>query len=116
MTILDVLAAHQARRGPAPAILAPGRDPLSYAALYHEIERIGTILATMGLGRHSRIALSLADGPEGAVTMLATMIWATAAPLNAGLDVDTCADLLARLRIDAVIVQDGERSVARAAR
>jgi acyl-CoA synthetase (AMP-forming)/AMP-acid ligase II len=89
---------------------------LSYAALYHEIDRIGTILATMGLGRHSRIALSLADGPEGAVTMLATMIWATAAPLGAALDLDTCADLLARLRIDAVMVKDGERSpVARAA-
>ena len=116
MTILDVLAAHQARRGPAPAILAPGRDPLSYAALYHEIERIGTILATMGLGRHSRIALSLADCPEGVVAMLATMIWATAAPLGTGLDVDTYADLLAQLRIDAVMVQGGERSpVARAA-
>ena len=116
MTILDVLEAEQARRGSAPAILAPGRDPLSYAALYHEIDRIGTTLATMGLGRHSRIAFALADAPEGAVTMLATMIWATAAPLGAGLDVDTCADLLAQLRIDAVMVQDGERSpVARAA-
>ena len=116
MTILDVLAAQQARRGLAPAILAPGRDPLSYAALSQEIDRIGTILATMGLGRDSRIAVSLADGPEGAVTMLATMMWATAAPLGAGLDVDICTDLLARLRIDAVMVQDGERSpVARAA-
>jgi acyl-CoA synthetase (AMP-forming)/AMP-acid ligase II len=116
MTILDVLAAQQARRGPAPAILAPGRDPLSYAALYHQIDRIGTILTTMGLGRHSRIALSLADGPEGAVTMLATMIWATAAPLGATLDADTYADLLARLRIDAVMVQDGAQSpLARAA-
>jgi acyl-CoA synthetase (AMP-forming)/AMP-acid ligase II len=116
MTILDVLAMQQARRGPAPAILAPGRDPLSYAALYHEIDRIGTILATMGLGRRSRIALALTDGPEGAVTMLATMIWATAAPLGATLDLDTCADLLTRLRVDAVMVQGGERSpVARAA-
>ena len=89
---------------------------MSYAALYDQIERIGTILATMGLGRHSRIALSLADGPDGAVTMLATMIWASAAPFGAGLDVDTCADLLARLRIDAVIVQDERSPVAMAAR
>jgi acyl-CoA synthetase (AMP-forming)/AMP-acid ligase II len=114
-TILDVLA-RQARRGSAPAILAPGRRPLSYAALYDQIERIGTILATTGLGRRNRVALSLSDSPEGAVTMLATMMWATAAPLDAGLDFETCADLLARLRVDAVIVQDGERSpVVRAA-
>jgi acyl-CoA synthetase (AMP-forming)/AMP-acid ligase II/acyl carrier protein len=117
MTILDVLAAHHARRGSAPAILAPDRDWLSYAALYSEIDRLGTTLATMGLGRDSRIALALADGPEGAVTMLATMIWATAVPLGTGLDLDTCMDLLARLRIDAVIMQDGEQSpVARAAK
>ena len=115
-TILDVLAAQRARRGPASAILAPGRDPLSYAALYDQIDGLGTILATMGLGRHSRIALSLADGPEGGVTLLATMIWATAAPLGAGLDLDAYSDLLVRLRIDAVMLQDGERSpVARAA-
>jgi acyl-CoA synthetase (AMP-forming)/AMP-acid ligase II len=115
-TILDVLAEQQARRGPAPAILAPGRDPLSYVALYQQIDRIGSIFATIGLGRDSRIALSLADGPESGVTMLATMIWATAAPLGAGLDADTYTDLLGRLRIDAVIVQDEERSpVARAA-
>src|SRR5215469_11723705 len=115
-TLLDVLAAQQAARGTSPAILAPGRNPLSYAALYEQIDRIGTALAAMGLARHSRIALALADGPEDAVTMLATMIWATAAPLGAESDVDSYADVLARLRIDAVIVKDGERSpVARAA-
>ena len=116
MTILDALAAQQVRRGAAPAILAPGREPLSYAALSDQIDRIGTTLATMGLGRHSRIALSLADGPEGAVTMLATMIWASAAPFGAGLDVDACAGLLARLSIDAVIVQDERSPVAIAAK
>src|SRR5258705_13854683 len=92
-TILDVLAAHQARRGAAPAILAPGRDPLSYAALYDQIDRLGTTLATMGLGRGSRVAIALADGPEGAGTMLATMIWATAARLGAELDFETCREL-----------------------
>ena len=109
-TILDVLVAQRARRGSAPAILAPGRDSLSYAALYDQIDRAGTTLAAMGLGRGSRIALSLAGGPEAAVTMLTTMIWATAAPVSPGLDVGACADLLARLRIDAVVVRDGEES------
>lgn len=110
-TILDVLAAQRARRGPAPAILAPDRAGLSYAALHEQIERVGTMLASMGLGRRSRIAISLASGPDAAVTMLAVMIWATAAPLVPGLGVDASADLLARLRIDAVIVPDGEESL-----
>ena len=109
-TILEVLAAQKARRGSAPAILAPDRDSLSYAALHEQIERAGTMLASMGLGRGSRVAISLASGPEAAVTMLATMIWASAAPLGFGLGFDDCADLLARLRIDAVIVPDGENS------
>src|SRR5437899_2709613 len=107
-TIFDVLAAQRARRGSAPAILAPDRDSLSYAALHERIERVGTMLASMGLGRRNRIAISLASGPDAAVTMLAVMIWATAAPLVPGLGVDACSDLLARLRIDAVIVPDGE--------
>lgn len=110
-TIFDVLAAQRARRGSAPAILAPDRDSLSYAALHDQIECAGTMLASMGLGRDSRIAFSPASGPDAAVTMLAVMIWATAAPLVSGLGVDAYSDLLARLRIDAVIVPDGEESL-----
>jgi acyl-CoA synthetase (AMP-forming)/AMP-acid ligase II/acyl carrier protein len=109
-TILEVLAAAKARRESAPAILAPARDGLSYAALYGEVERAGEVLAAMGVGRNSRVGISLSTGPEAAVTMLATMVWATAAPLAAGLSSDDYADLFARLRIDGVIVPDGERS------
>jgi acyl-coenzyme A synthetase/AMP-(fatty) acid ligase len=62
-----VLAAQSARRDSAPAILAPGKESLSYAALCEEIERAGTFLAALGLGRGGRIAISLPGGPEAAV-------------------------------------------------
>lgn len=115
-TILEVLAAQKARLGSVPAILAPDRDSLSYAALYDQIQRAGSVLASMGLGRGARVGVSLPSDPEAAVTMLATMVWATAAPLGGGLTFDDYADLLARLRIDAVIVPDDEHSpLARAA-
>src|SRR5262249_1243790 len=109
-TILEVLAAQKARHGGAPAILAPDADPLSYAALHDEIERVGTMLASMGLGRGSRVAISLPSEPASAVTMLATMIWATAAPLSPGLGFDDYSHLLARLGINGVIVPYGDDS------
>jgi acyl-CoA synthetase (AMP-forming)/AMP-acid ligase II/acyl carrier protein len=109
-SFLEVLAAQRVRRGSAPAILAPDRESLSYAVLHDEIERVGTMLASMGFGRGSRIGISVASGPEAAVTMLATMIWATAAPIGLGLGFDDCTDQLSRLRIDAVIVREDEYS------
>ncbi|HET7096841.1 MAG TPA: non-ribosomal peptide synthetase, partial [Casimicrobiaceae bacterium] len=93
-----------------PAILGPHRKGLSYAALHDEIVQAGATLASMGLGRGSRIGVSLSSNPEAAVTMLATMTWTTAAPLALGLGFDDYADQLARLRLDAVIVPDDEYS------
>ncbi len=98
------MARHADERGTAPAILAPGRAPLSYAALYQRLRRAGTTLAAMGVGRGSRVALALPDGPEAAVATVAAMSFAACAPLPPALDARAGASLLAQLRIDALIV------------
>jgi non-ribosomal peptide synthetase component E (peptide arylation enzyme) len=55
---LSDLLEHQARRIPdAPAILAPGRAPLSFGRLYRHIEDVERRLRAMGIGRHDRICL-----------------------------------------------------------
>jgi oxalate---CoA ligase len=116
-TILGLLISQRDARGSAPAILAPGREAISYAELFAAIDRAGEVLAALGFGRGHRIATALADGPDAALAMLATMSWATCAPLDRHLDQDTSTALFARLGIDALIAAEGDDSpVTEAAR
>src|SRR5262252_10223229 len=60
---LPHLLEHQARRIPdAPAILAPGRTPLTYGRLYQHVDEIKGMLRTMGLARRDRVAVVLPNG------------------------------------------------------
>ena len=80
---LPHLLEHQAGRIPdAPAILAPGRAPLSYGRLYQHIDEMGRTLRAMGIGRHDRVAVVLPNGPEMAVAILTVAASAACAPMN----------------------------------
>src|SRR5919197_6035237 len=80
---LPHLLEHQAKRIPdAPAILAPGRAPLTYGRLYQHIDTMGCTLRAMGIGRRDRIAMVLPNGPELAVAILTVETSAVCAPLN----------------------------------
>ena len=103
-TFIDLMGAHARERGGAAALRAHGRPPLTYGALHARILDVGTTLAALGVGRGSRVALALPEGSELAAAILATMCWATCAPLLRDFDADLATDLLARLRIDALIV------------
>ena len=74
---------HQAGRIPdAPAILAPGRAPLSYGRLYRHIDGMGRTLRAMGVDRHDRVAVVLPNGPELAVAILTVSASAVCVPMN----------------------------------
>jgi len=103
-TFLDLAGSHARNRGAAVSLRARGRPPLRYDALYVQILRVGATLAALGVGRGNRVALALPDGSELAAAILATMCWATCAPLRRDFAADVAMDLLARLRIDALIV------------
>src|SRR5712675_1888477 len=80
---LPHLLEHQARRIPdAPAILAPGRAPLSYGRLYQHIDKMGCTLRAAGIGGRDRVAVVLPNGPEMPVAILAVAACATCAPVN----------------------------------
>ncbi|MEO8305905.1 MAG: non-ribosomal peptide synthetase [Betaproteobacteria bacterium] len=119
-TLLDLLASQHKARGPAPAILAPGRDAISYAALHAGVNRAGDALALLGLGQGSRIAVALPDGVDAGLAMLAAMTWTTCAPLSPTLDHDAYTTSFAQLRIDALIAAEADDgavvTAARAAR
>src|SRR5262245_55122025 len=105
---LPDLLEHQARWIPdAPAILAPGRVPLSFGRLYHHIKEVERRLRAMGIGRHDRIAIALPNGPEAAVATLAAAASAICAPINPAYRTDEVARYLGDLQLRAVIVQAG---------
>jgi acyl-CoA synthetase (AMP-forming)/AMP-acid ligase II len=66
----------------APAITAPGRPALNYAALRDLARRTATSLNAVGIGRGDRVAIVLANGPEMASAFVACACAATTAPLN----------------------------------
>jgi acyl-CoA synthetase (AMP-forming)/AMP-acid ligase II len=101
-----------ARRTGAPAILAPGRASLTYESLFRQVERTGTALAAIGIGRGSRVGIALPNGPEIAVALLAVASYATAAPLDPATEEQSWRDLLRSLRLDAVIVPHAAHSPA----
>src|SRR5262245_58361397 len=80
---LPHLLEHPAKRIPdAPAILALGRSPLTYAGLYQHVDETERTLRAMGIGRHDRVAVVLPNGPELAVAILSVAASAACAPVN----------------------------------
>ena len=110
------LLEHQAKRIPdAPAILAPGRAPLTYGRLYQHIDRMGRTLRAMGIGRRDRVAVVLPNGPEMAVAVLAVAGSAACAPMNPAYGAEELDRYFADLRPRALITQAGIDSPARRA-
>ena len=113
---LPHLLEHHSRHIPdAPAILAPGRAPLSYGRLYQHIDEIARTLRAMGIGCHDRVAVVLPNGPELAVAILAVAASAACAPLNQAYRFEELYRYFADLRPRALIAQAGINSPARRA-
>jgi len=116
-TLAQVLDASIQAHANRLAVLAPGRPPLTYAKLGRQLDAVARTLADAGYGRRSRLAIALPEGPEFAVAVLAVCRTAVCAPLNPRLEQQTLATLLRAMRIDALVVANGEDSSAvRAAR
>jgi len=104
----------QAKRIPdAPAILGPGRAPLTYRRLHQHADKIGRVLRAVGVGRHDRVAVVLPNGPEMAVAILSVAASAICIPINPGYQLDELNRYFADLRPRALIVAAGIESSAR---
>lgn len=66
----------------APAFLAPGSAPLTYAGLASMVDEVGRLLREKGVRRGDRVAILAPNGPGMAVAFLGVAGVATAAPLN----------------------------------
>jgi acyl-CoA synthetase (AMP-forming)/AMP-acid ligase II len=108
------LLEHQATCIPdAPAILAPGRAPLSYSLLHQHIRKTAGTLRSMGIGRHDRVAVVLPNGPELPVAILAVATGATCAPMNPAYQADDVEKYFSNLQPTALITQSAVDSPAR---
>src|ERR1700704_6564075 len=108
------LLEHQATCIPdAPAILAPGRAPLSYRLLYQHIRKTTGVLRSLGVGRHDRVAVVLPNGPELPVAILAVATSATCAPINPAYQSDDVERYFSNLEPTALITQAAIDSPAR---
>jgi acyl-CoA synthetase (AMP-forming)/AMP-acid ligase II len=111
---LPHLLEHQARRIPdAPAILAPGRAPLTYRHLYEHIDKMGRTLRAAGIGNRDRVAIVLPNGPEMPVAVLAVAGCAACSPVNPAFGAEELDRYFADLRPRALITQAGTESPAR---
>src|SRR5262245_45986382 len=103
--------AHQAERGPeAPAILAPGRVPLTYRALFQHIDETRRALRALGISRRDRVAVVLPNGPEMALAALSVATCAACAPINHAYGTEELDRYFAGLRPRALIAQTGIHS------
>lgn len=79
LTLLELLD----RGAPdAPALLAPGREPMTFGSLREDVRRLAARLAALGFGPGDRVAIVMENGPDMARTLLAAVSCCTAVPLN----------------------------------
>ncbi len=111
---LSALVAQQARHSPqSPAIMAPGRDALSYAGLWEQTSDIGGRLRGLGIGPDDRVAVVLPNGPEMATAFLAVASCAACAPLNPAYQAAEFRFYLQDLKARALLLREGDDSPAR---
>ncbi len=91
----------------AIAMVAPGREPLTYGRLLAAVDGAVDALNEFGVGRNSRVAIVLPNGPEMALAFLAVSACATSMPLNPAYRARELDALLAQLRASALIVPVG---------
>src|SRR5262249_17414654 len=97
----------------AIAILAPGRQPLTFDGLIRQIEAVRATLHGRGLGRGDRVAVLVGRGPEAAVAVLAIACCATCVPLNAAAPAAELEQALAQTGGKALVVTAGASSALR---
>jgi oxalate---CoA ligase len=96
----------------APALAAPGREPLTYSALWDHARATSEALCEAGVDPSSVVALAVRNGPDFLAAALAiTLRWACA-PVELDLTRDECRAKLERIKASTLILEDGVASTA----
>jgi acyl-CoA synthetase (AMP-forming)/AMP-acid ligase II/acyl carrier protein len=98
-----------------PAILAPGKQSLSFRNLSTHLHAITLQLTRMGFRPGDRLAVVLPNGPEMATAFLAISAVCTCAPLNPSLLYEDYKFCFEDFHIKALVVAQGMDNVSRQA-
>jgi acyl-CoA synthetase (AMP-forming)/AMP-acid ligase II/acetyltransferase-like isoleucine patch superfamily enzyme/acyl carrier protein len=112
-TLHQLVKCRAARQPEAVAIVAPGRQPLTYARLFGQVENTESALRAFGLYRHDRVAVVLPNGAEMAVAFLAIASATACAPLNPAYRTSEFDFYLTDLDAKAVVIAEGLDSPVR---
>jgi oxalate---CoA ligase len=112
-TLAEFIKIHAAADSNAPALVIPDGRILTYSALFEQIERIGAVLRSNGIGARDRVAVAIADGPELAIAIVAISCHAVVVPLSVKATLAEAEDLFSSHRIDAALVPDEAQTTAR---
>src|SRR5450755_2398458 len=96
----------------AIALAAPGRVPLTYAALRGLVRTTLAAVNAAGAGRNDRVAIVLDNGPEMAACFIACAAGTASSPLNPGYRADEFEFFLSDLKAALLIVARGSTSPA----
>jgi acyl-CoA synthetase (AMP-forming)/AMP-acid ligase II/acyl carrier protein len=111
---LKDLLSYYGRKAPDRyALLAPGRLPLTYGALWMQTSDVVRGLRSIGVGRTNRVAVALPDGPEAAMAMVAVAAGAVCVPLNPGFTNDEYQRYFGELRLAALLTHAELNSASR---
>jgi acyl-CoA synthetase (AMP-forming)/AMP-acid ligase II len=91
----------------SPAILAPGRPPLTYSGLWLRITDLRRRLTAAGVVQGHPIALVIPDGPDFMVTLLAVAGLGACAPLDPAASPDEYRYQFTHLRAPALVTLEG---------
>jgi non-ribosomal peptide synthetase component F len=106
---------HAEKTPDALAILAPGKEPISYRQLADQLETIAVQLNRMGFRSSDRVAVALPNSPEMATAFLAISSVCTCAPLNPAYHEDEFTFGMKDLRAKALVTCYGSDHPARKA-
>ncbi len=102
----------------APALLAPGRPPLSYGALGTGIARLVQMLRALGIAPGDRIAVALPRGADSALALIAVASSCACVPINPDLTADELQRYFSEMKLAALVTRadmnSASRDVARA--
>ena len=105
-----------ARSPEAPALVAPGRLPMTFRALAQQIARVRASLDGLGIGRGDVVVWRTGDRAQTGAALATMPVSSTLAPLGIHATEAAAHDLFARLRPKALVVPpNGDEALERAA-
>lgn len=111
--LLGLLTKNASATPEAPALLAPGRQPLTYAGFLAQVESLAAVLQACDIRQKDRVAVVLPSGPEMVVCFFAVTAIAACAPLNPAYRASEFEFYLGDLQAKLLIVLAGAPSPAR---